>query len=290
MQRTERFMTEYSLKLLKLRNMKKLILILVIILFMVPSCKRKTIEQLNQKNQELATLASERDSILKQLSITFEEFESTLGISDKQEDLKDRMLQSVDHLKKLLDENDQKQNSLQRMISRRGLERERLDSEIDSLNNQLRSKEEQISAMDKNIAMLKTQVDTQQLRINRLVSMNVNQNEVIQEVTSKLNTGHFVVGKPKELLNKELVVKKGGFLGLFGRVKRLNPQFNQEEFKSVDILADTLIELSGDKINIVTVHPSNTYNLIDTNNVKQLEITDPERFWQASKYLVVENK
>ncbi|NJO91720.1 MAG: hypothetical protein HC831_24200 [Chloroflexia bacterium] len=119
--------------------------------------------------------------------------------------------------------------------------------------------------------------------------MNANQNSIIQQVTNKLNTGHFVVGDSKELLNKEVIVKKGGFLGLFGRVKKLNPQFKPDEFKSVDIHSDTLIELTGDKVNIVTVHPFNTYNLKDTNNIKQLEITDPEKFWQTSRYLVVEN-
>jgi hypothetical protein len=271
--------------------MKNLLLILVIVILVAPSCNRKAIEEeLNQKNQELAKLASERDSILQQLSAAFEEFENTIGISDKQGELKERMAQSVEHLKSLLDENDRNQKSLQRRIAGSGAERNRLSARIDSLNDELNLKEEQISSMDKNIVTLKTQVDTQQLRINRLVAMNTNQNDVIQDVTTQINTGHIVVGNQKELLNKEVIIKKGGFLGLFGRVKKLNPQYKPDDFQIVDIRSDRIFELPGEKINIVTVHPIEAYNLVDSNNVTQLEITDPEKFWQASKYLVVENK
>lgn len=270
--------------------MKNLILILVIVLVVAPSCKRKAMEELNQKNQELAKLANERDSILQQLSAAFEEFESTIGITGKEGELRERMAQSVDHLKKLLNENDRNQKLLQRRIAGSGMERNRLSARIDSLNNQLSAKEEQVNSMNQHIFSLKSQVDTQQLRINGLIAMNANQNHVIEDITNKFNTGHFVVGNPKELLNKEVIVKRGGFLGLFGRVKKLNPQFKPDDFKPVDIRSDTIIELAGNKINIVTVHPSDAYNLVDSNNVTQLEITDPEKFWQASKYLVVENK
>jgi hypothetical protein len=111
--------------------MKNLLLILVIVILVAPSCNRKAIEEeLNQKNQELAKLASERDSILQQLSAAFEEFENTIGISDKQGELKERMAQSVEHLKSLLDENDRNQKSLQRRIAGSGAERNRLSARM----------------------------------------------------------------------------------------------------------------------------------------------------------------
>lgn len=269
--------------------MKKILLFSILILFVVPSCKRKALEQMNQKNLELSRLANERDSIINQLNLSVEEFEGTVGMVDQKGDLKERMQQSIEKLRDLLEENDRKQKALQRMIAGSRTERSKLTDEIDSLNTQLSTRENEISALNKDIASLKTQIDTQQYRINRLVSLTTNQNEKIETIVTQLNTAHFMVGKPKELLEKDVIEKKGGFLGLFGRVKKLNPQFNSEEFKKVDILSDKLIELPGEKVNIVTVHPSGTYHLVDSNNIKQLEITDPEKFWETSKYLVVEN-
>lgn len=269
--------------------MKKLIPILVFVLMVVPSCKRKAIEQLNREKQELSRVANERDSIINELSSSIEQFESTLGMAGTKGDLKDRMLSSLEQLKNLMNENDRRQRALRQMVSGSQREKERLKTEIDSLGRLINDKESQITALNREITGFKTQVDTQQLRINRLVSMNIDQHDKIEAITDQLNAGHFIVGEPKELLEKDITVKRGGFLGLFGQVKKLNPQFNPEEFKEVDIFSDTLIELPGEKFNIVTVHPQGTYNILDTNNMKQLEIIDPEKFWEASRYLVVEN-
>ncbi len=272
-------------------TMKNFLLILGLILFLAPSCKRKaTIEQLNQKNQELTNLAHERDSIINQLVASFDELEITLGLDKQEGDAGQRIKQDIVHLKDLLDKNDSKYKSLQRVIANSRNERTVFKSKLDSLNNTIGTKNDQIAGLNKDVVTLKTQIDTQQFRINRLVSISADQNSKINEVVTKLNTGHFVVGNSKDLKEKEIIVKKGGFLGLFGRVDKLNPQFNKQEFKTVDIQTDTVIPLQGDKVSIVTAHPSDTYNMVDSSGVKLLEITDPDRFWAASKYLVVENR
>ena len=42
---------------------------------------------------------------------------------------------------------------------------------------------------------------------------------------------------------------------------------------------------------LLTNHPAGTYNLLrDANKQYVLRITDPQRFWSTSKYLVVQVK
>jgi chromosome segregation ATPase len=259
-------------------------------MLLAPSCKRKAIEQLNQKNQELSNLAQERDSIINMLVASFDDLENTLGIEKQEGDAGQRIKRNIEHLKELLEKNDNRYKSLQRIIANTRNERSLFNSRIDSLNNTISWKDNEIADLNRNIANLKNQVNTQQERINQLASFNANQNTKINEMVNKLNTAHFVVGNSKHLKEKEIIVKKGGFLGLFGRVNKLNPQFNRDDFKTVDIHSETVIPLHGEKVNIVTVHPSDTYTITDSSNVKVLEITDPDKFWTASKYLVVENR
>ncbi len=270
--------------------MKRYLLILTALLLVFSSCKRKAIEQLNQKNQELSNLAHERDSIINQLTASFDELEQTLGLDKQEGDAPQRIKQDIAHLKDLLENNDRKYKSLQRVIANNRNERSIFNGKVDSLSNTISSKENQIAGLNEQLVNLKTQLDTQQLRINRLVSLNADQNSKIDNMVTKLNTAHFVVGNPKDLKEKEIVVKKGGFLGLFGRVDKLNPQFSRNEFSTVDILTDTIIPLQGDKFKIVTAHPADTYTIVDSTEEKVLEITDPDKFWAASKYLVVENR
>lgn len=259
------------------------------IMLLIPSCKRKAIEQLNQKNQELSSLANQRDSIINQMIASFDELESTLGIDKQEGDAGTRIKEGIEHLKDLLEKNDNKYKALQWDIANARKERTRSNNRVDSLNNSIGAKNDEIANLNRNITSLKTEVNTQQVRIDQLVSLSSNQNSTINEMRNKLNTAHFVVGNNKDLKKKEVIVKKGGFLGLFGRVKKLNPQFSRDEFKTVDIKNDTAISLYGDKVNIVTVHPFNTYNIVDSSDHKILEITDPDKFWSASRYLVVEN-
>jgi hypothetical protein len=43
-----------------------------------------------------------------------------------------------------------------------------------------------------------------------------------------------------------------------------------------------------EKVNIITTHPKNAYLIINTPGEKFLKVTNPEKFWSASNYLVIE--
>jgi len=269
--------------------MKKLILTLTVIMLLFPSCQKKAIEQLSQKNQELSKLAEERDSIINQLEASFDDLENAIGLDKQEGDAGQRIKKDIEYLRDLLEKNENRYKSLQRVLANSRNERLVFNKKVDSLNSAIAVKNTQISDLNKNVANLKTQIDTQQVRINQLVSLNVNQNRKLDRMVTQINTAHMVLGNSKDLKDKEIIVKKGGFLGLFGRVKKLNPQFDHDAFKTVDIHTDTVIPLEGEKVNIVTIHPTDAYNIVDSSNIKVLEITDPDKFWVASRYLVVEN-
>ena len=51
------------------------------------------------------------------------------------------------------------------------------------------------------------------------------------------------------------------------------------------------IKLYSKSAQLLTAHPSNSYNLSkDVNGQYVLRITDPDTFWSTSKYLVVQVK
>ncbi|NJK86436.1 MAG: hypothetical protein HC906_11175 [Bacteroidales bacterium] len=146
--------------------------------------------------------------------------------------------------------------------------------------------------MNNQIARLNTRINNLDSTIGRLNNFNTSQTEQIGQITRRLNTAYFIVGDEKDLLEKNVIYKDGGFLGFLGQVERLNPELKTDLFTQIDIRNDNLIEVrkenGNDKINVITYHPPESFTLTDVNdNLAQLEITDPELFWQASKYLVV---
>lgn len=66
------------------------------------------------------------------------------------------------------------------------------------------------------------------------------------------------------------------------------PDFNKEAFTKIDYTATNTITLDTKNVKLVSTHPSGTYKIDRQNDkVKGIQITDPENFWKASKYLVV---
>ncbi|MEW6468176.1 MAG: hypothetical protein AB1458_04590 [Bacteroidota bacterium] len=117
------------------------------------------------------------------------------------------------------------------------------------------------------------------------------QNAVLQQKEAELRTGYFTVGSFKDLKEKNVVDKKGGIVGL-ASAKTLKSDFNREEFTKIDIFNYTSIPVFSKDAKLVTNHSSDSYELVrdESGKVQWIQITDPQKFWESSKYLVVLTK
>lgn len=92
------------------------------------------------------------------------------------------------------------------------------------------------------------------------------------------HSAFFVFGTTAEL-------KEFGILDNGGT---LRPNFDKNYFTKIDTRVDKVIKLYSMSAKILTPHPSNSYTLMtNEHNQYELSITDPERFWSSSKYLVI---
>ena len=68
----------------------------------------------------------------------------------------------------------------------------------------------------------------------------------------------------------------------------LQSNFNKDYFTKIDIRIDKEIKLYSSSAEILTNHPAGSYTLQrDAKKQYVLCITDPQRFWSTSKYLVI---
>ena len=99
-----------------------------------------------------------------------------------------------------------------------------------------------------------------------------------------------MIGKTKELQEANLINKAGGLLGI-GRTPKLSESFDKEKFTRIDYTQISSIPVNSDGVKIITIHPADSYILDkdtkDKNLVKSIVITNAEKFWSASKYLVI---
>lgn len=291
--------------------MKNYLFIAAGALFM-SSCNQAELDKSNQQKDSLQSVINERnfsliekDSSLNDFISYFNDVERNLdSISAKQniigvntpksamefkKNQKDRISGEIAAINNLMEENRKMIIALNRKLNSSSNKNTQLKKMIVSLNNQLAQKEIELTVLNENLTALNIQVAALQTAMQMLTVENVAQSQNISDKTAALHTAYYVIGKSSDLQDSKIIDKKGGLLGI-GRTSKMNENVDNSKFIQIDYTQVGTIAINDD-VKIVTTHPSDSYTLEketdSKHRVKNLIITNPEKFWSASKYLVV---
>ena len=123
--------------------------------------------------------------------------------------------------------------------------------------------------------------------MNDLVAENEAKSATLASQDKALNAAWFVFGTASELKEQKIISKK-----FLQKTKVLeNKDFNKDYFTQIDIRTDKEIKLYSKEAKLLTAHPEGTYELKkDAKGQLTLVITNPNKFWSISRYLVIEVK
>jgi hypothetical protein len=70
----------------------------------------------------------------------------------------------------------------------------------------------------------------------------------------------------------------------------MKADFDNSYFTKVDVSQVKSIDLFVKKAKLITTHPSDSYQFVVGQNggIDKIEITNTDKFWSASKYMVIE--
>ncbi|MEK6480791.1 hypothetical protein WJR50_24830 [Catalinimonas sp. 4WD22] len=273
------------------------------------SCENKEMQekitQLSNENQQLEQRYASKDSSLTSFIESFAEIESNLSdIREREmniqlnreknlstEDLKQRIREDVEEINRLLIENREKIGSLSAQLKYSGSQNAKLKASLeelqDNLTAKIEEKEAEIGTLSEELASMKIKVDELNTNLASLKDANAEKEQTIQSKVEQLNTAYYVSGTFKQLRDVEVLSKEGGFLGL-GRTEVLKDNFNKQQFNQIDIRQTLSFPIEGEDIELVTTHPSDSYRLEKNDEAKlNLVVSDPDKFWESSKYLVM---
>ena len=279
--------------------MKKLFI--AIIALSIAACNNKGTEgqdpemqKLTEENQKLQEETSKKDAEVNSFIQSFNEIQENLDAIKEREKIvtvnsstpelqKDKQQQIVDDINiinELLGKNKQKIATLNKKLKGANLKIAELEKLVDRLTKQVEEK-------DGEIADLKDKLEKANAAYKDLfVAYNEKLDEV-EDQTGKLNTAFYAFGSSKELKEKGVITKEGGFIGI-GKAEKLKDNFNKEYFTKIDITETKSITLACKKAKIITTHPSSSYKLEGPEGkIEKLVITNAEDFWGTSKYLVI---
>ncbi|MEI6816536.1 MAG: hypothetical protein WCL14_07985 [Bacteroidota bacterium] len=286
--------------------MKKYLVILILGLSIF-GCKdheaENRIAQLLKQKDSLMMSENQKDSSINSFVGSFNEIEANLDSVKKHQSIitlksknkselspnaKDRINEDIKMINDLMDQNKQKLSYLNEKLRQNDFKIVSLQKMIETLKGQLLSKDSELVELNKQLVAVNANVVQLKSNIAELKANGEKQSQTIQEQTTKLNTAYFVLGTYKELKTKKILDKDGGFLGI-GRTEKVKDDFNTDAFTKIDITQTNNIKIESKKAELVTTHPAGSYKLErnDKKVFEKLVITNPEKFWSASKYLVI---
>lgn len=284
--------------------MKKYFIGAALSLIVLQGCNnnKAELERSNRERDSLLAVVNDRDSSINDFLESYNEIQMNLdsvaargnvisrNMANQNElkaTAKERINENIAAINELMKENRQKIAELNRKLKNSSGKNHKLQKMVESLNAQMAEKDselaslnEQLAALNANVALLQTSVDT-------LTAQTTAQSQTISEQTTALHTAYYVVGKAKDLEKMGVIDKKGGLLGM-GKTATMSEKFDNSKFTQVDYTQLSNIPINN-KAKVITPHPEDAYSLDKDTKGKatNLRITIPEKFWSASKYLVV---
>ena len=287
--------------------MKKLLLLSVCIAMFSSCGEMKKNEALKAQNDSLNVALAERDAELEGIMEAFNEVQEGFRLINEAEnrvDLQAGKVEGVSAAQKIREDilfiseklqsnrtriaelEEQLKNSkyassqLKKTIANFKEELEAKSQQIETLQTELASKNIRIAELDDAVAGLTQNVAD-------LVAENKVKDAMVATQDKALNAGWFVFGTSSELKDQKIISKK-----LLQKTKVLeNEDFNKDYFTQIDIRTDKEIKLYSKEAKLLTAHPEGTYELVkDDKGQLTLNITNPNKFWSVSRYLVIEVK
>lgn len=275
--------------------MKQFFVLISLVLLLV-SCKNETqteqaivpaensADTLIQAYDKLKKELSIRDSVLAFFTTTMSEVQNNVMlIRKKQAGLKKgkkaAVMANLKFIDSVMTRNKELLGKLQQNAMNGQGKSDAYSGFISMLNELVDDKSKQIDA-------LLTDMESMNKDFGNLYERYKEVSEENEAKTRMLSKAWFTSGTEQELLSKGVVTKEGGVLGI-GSSRKLSDAFNKSNFEEIDINKFKSIKVQSKKAKIITTHPSDSYTLTQTANETVVYITQPEKFWNASKFLVV---
>lgn len=273
-----------------------------LVFFTISSNKnRKQLSMIEEENKLFAGQLSTRDSVINDWILTFNQIEKDLETIRQQQNLieiessdedfsmdrKQQIVNDIRYINTLLDQNRERIASLSAELRNSGVAIKGLQDKVADLETSIEQREMEISELKLALIDREFEIDSLNSRMTDMEVIIAEQDDKINNQTNTMNTAYLVYSTYENLKERGIVTKEGGFLGL-GKKKSLQEDFADSSFLQVNITETTTIPVNSKEIELITEHPSGSYELIrEEDKIAYIEIKNPDEFWKISKYAVV---
>lgn len=256
-----------------------------------------------ESNEILKSEINNRDSIMNDALFTISDISASLSAIRAREGAvisraetgrvaKDKIKEDLEYISAALESKKTAMASLQSSMTRlkeANIEMGGLTMMVEQLQREMSQSDSTITALLNNIDNLNRQISIIKNDRNKLAENN-NQLEIqLSEAQREMNRAYYIVGSESELVEKEILLKKG----VIGRTLVTNPNVDKSRLIEIDIQKLDKIEIKASKVEVIGEFAQNSYTLVageQKKDVESLIIDNKEAFWRDSKILIITYK
>lgn len=255
-----------------------------------------------QERDSLQRIINEKDMELDDILTTFNEVQEGIrkineaegrvtiadGSPERANNL-EAIRENMQFIQQAMQQNREMIAQLQQKLEKSSIKNTKMQQTIVSLQAQIDAQAARIQELEASIAEKDALIEAQgdaiaglSNDVAALTEENRAKSDQVQQQDKELNTAWFVFGTKNEL-KRQKILTKGDVL--------TSGDFNTNYFTKIDIRYDKDIKFYSKNAELLTSHPAGTYQMTkDSQGRYELHITDPQKFWSVSKYLVVQVK
>ena len=272
---------------------------------LLASCvSRQVAVEAESRSDSLELVVSAKDSLINAVFADINAISENLALIKSRENLitvageseggrrpVEEINNDIAAIDRLLRENKVKIASLQSAVAqlrKANLRIDGLEKMIADMNRQLAEKKAEVEQLRESLVRMGDEVKslTEEVAVRSAEVENLSGEKV--ELQNQLNTVYYIVGAEKELRDAQIINKQG----FIGRTLTVGRNSNFDSFTMADSRLLSEVPVGQKKATLVTSHPEGSYELVTDANkvVEKLIITDPVRFWESSKILIISCK
>lgn len=296
---------------------RKIVWIITSIVFTImicSSCNKSVQKNWENEKDSIMTVNQQQQQVVNDMTSTVVLIASSLDSIAKQEEFlrsgvdengyalsRKTILENLTLFENLLTEQRNKLKKLETAYNQRGDELKKMSSIIKFLNEELVRKDEtiqqlkgEVASKNTNIKQLNSQLQTLGNNLSELsdslVDLNQkskNQKQILSEQESAINTVYYVIGNKKELVQKGILTAGK----LFSKSSIDYSALDKSMFIKGDIRKISDIRIVGESPKVLSNIPNNSYSInSDSKRTHTLHIYDTNKFWEISKFLIIQIK
>lgn len=268
------------------------------IVWMNASSKNKALQQSNEELQKLyesstATIGEIQDNLeaLDQ-DLSGQLFTQSEVPGSTPADRRQRIISSIANMRNQIEADKKKIAQLESQLAQSRTQLKGVQDIVNRLKNSINDKEKIMDELQQRLGIMSETIEAER----RLSQQEIAAREkTIQEKQQQIdlaamdaNTLYYVVGTRTQLMDKDIIDRKGGILGI-GRVTTVASKLELEKFTEFNLQETQQIRFPATKkgYSVLSNHIATTYKVEKDGNEYVLTITDPNNF-RKQKFLVIE--